>query len=217
MTTLSGSRRLHLFDLDGTLIRGSAAAVEISRQLGLSEEIAELEQGFLLHGLTPDEFAVRARALWSELTPEQVTAAFEGAPWLAGIQEVWAGIRAEGGHCAVISLSPDFFVERLLAWGADAAHGSLWPSVPFTEPIHRPGILDASAKVRIARELCARFDLPLDACVAYGDSMSDAELFAVVPETVAVNADHHLAGLARHRYAGADLREAYALVRKSAA
>lgn len=217
MTTRSDSPRLHLFDLDGTLIRGSAAAVEISRQLGVSKEIEELERGFLLDGLTPDEFAVRAHALWSQLTPEQVTAAFEGAPWLAGIQEVWARIRAEGGRCAVISLSPDFFVERLLAWGADAAHGSRWPAVPFTEPIHRPGILDASAKVRIARELCARFGVELDACVAYGDSMSDAELFAVVPETVAVNADHHLEGLARHRYTGADLREAYAMVRNSAA
>ncbi|MCW7991395.1 hydrolase, partial [Streptomyces platensis subsp. clarensis] len=80
-----------------------------------------------------------------------------------------------------------------------------------------PGILDASAKVRIAKELCERFGVRLDACVAYGDSMSDAELFAVVPETVAVNADHHLADLARHRYTGGDLREAHALVRKNAA
>ncbi|MFF0435073.1 HAD family hydrolase [Streptomyces sp. NPDC004327] len=217
LTHARDGRRLHLFDLDGTLIRGSAAAVEISRQLGLSEEIERLEQDFLLRGMTPDEFAVRAHALWAELTLEQVTAAFEGAPWLAGIREVWAEIRAGGGRCAVISLSPDFFVERLLEWGLDAAHGSRWPSVPFTEPIHRPGILDASAKVRIAGELCERFGLGLADCVAYGDSMSDAELFAVVPESVAVNADHHLAGLATHRYGGADLREAYALVRKSAA
>ncbi|MFI8963233.1 HAD family hydrolase [Streptomyces sp. NPDC053493] len=217
MTTLPGRRRLHLFDLDGTLIRGSAAAVEISRQLGVSREIEELEQEFLLRGLTPDEFAVRAHALWGALTPDQVTAAFEGAPWLAGIRDVWAEIREDGGHCAVISLSPDFFVERLLEWGADAAHGSRWPAVPFTEPIHRPGILNASAKVRIAGELCARFGVEPADCVAYGDSMSDAELFAIVPETVAVNADHHLVDLARHRYVGTDLREAYALVRKSAA
>ncbi|MFE5295268.1 HAD family hydrolase [Streptomyces sp. NPDC056632] len=217
MTTLNGRRRLHLFDLDGTLIRGSAAAVEISRQLGVSEEIDRLEREFLLRGLTPDEFAVRAHALWSELTPEQVTAAFDGAPWLAGIREVWAEIRAEGSHCAVISLSPDFFVERLLEWGLDAAHGSRWPAVPFAEPIHRPGILDASAKVRIAGELCARFGVGRADCVAYGDSMSDAELFAIVPESVAVNADHHLTDLARHRYTGGDLREAYELVRNNAA
>jgi phosphoserine phosphatase len=218
MTTPSGNgRRLHLFDLDGTLIRGSAAAVEISRQLGLGKEIAALEEDFLLRGMTPDEFAVQAHALWSELTTEQVTAAFEGAPWLSGIREVWADIRAQGDRCAVISLSPDFFVERLLDWGADATHGSRWPTVPFTRPIHRPGILNAQAKVDIAHRLCAEFGVPLEDCVAYGDSMSDAALFAVVPETVAVNADHHLTDLSRHSYTGADLREAYALVRKGAA
>lgn len=208
--------RLHLFDLDGTLIRGSAAAVEISRQLGLVEEIAALEEGFL-RGLTPDEFAVQAHALWSALTPDQVAAAFEGAPWLEGIREVWADIRARGERCAVISLSPDFFVKRLLDWGVDTAHGSLWPAVPFTEPIHRPGILDAAAKVRIARELCTEYDVEWADCVAYGDSMSDAELFAIVRDTVAVNADHHLAGISRHSYTGGDLREAYDLVRNSAA
>ncbi|MFJ7987764.1 HAD family hydrolase [Streptomyces sp. NPDC096351] len=209
-------QRLHLFDLDGTLIRGSAAAVEISRQLGVDQEIAALEKGFL-QGLTPDEFAVRARELWSALTVEQVAAAFDGAPWLLGIREVWADIRDRGDLCAVISLSPDFFVERLLDWGADAVHGSRWPAVPFTEPVHRPGILNARAKVRIAGELCAEYGVDPAHCVAYGDSMSDAELFAIVPETVAVNADHHLAGLARRTYAGGDLREAYALVRNSAA
>ncbi|MFG2868078.1 HAD family hydrolase [Streptomyces sp. NPDC048338] len=216
MTTLTGSGRLHLFDLDGTLIRGSAAAVEISRQLGVSEEIAALERDFLLRGLSPDEFAVQAHALWSALTAEQVTAAFEGAPWLSGIREVWADIRSRGGRCAVISLSPDFFVERLLDWGVDSVHGSRWPAVPFTQPIHRPGILNAAAKVTIARRLCVEYGVTFESCVAYGDSMSDAELFAAVPLTVAVNADHHLAGLSRHSYVGSDLREAYALVRESA-
>ncbi|MEU7020661.1 HAD-IB family phosphatase [Streptomyces sp. NPDC046203] len=212
-----GGHRLHLFDLDGTLIRGSAAAVEISRQLGLSTEIERLERDFLVRGLAPDEFAVQARELWAELTLEQVAAAFEGAPWLAGIREVWAEIRAGGDHCAVISLSPDFFVERLLDWGVEAAEGSRWPAVPFTGPIHRPGILNAAAKVRIAGELCERFGVRPADCVAYGDSMSDAALFGIVPETVAVNADHHLVDLATHHYAGADLREAYAMVRRGGA
>ncbi|MFI5756099.1 HAD family hydrolase [Streptomyces sp. NPDC051569] len=210
---MAGTRRLHLFDLDGTLIRGSAAAVEISRQLGLGAEIAELEHDFLARKLMPDEFAVRARELWAELTPAHVSAAFEGAPWLAGIREVWADIRKQGDFCSVISLSPDFFVTRLLDWGVHAAHGSRWPLPPFTERVDRAGILNAAAKVKIADRLCAEFGVGLDNCVAYGDSMSDAEIFVSVPRSVAVNADHHLHGIATHAYTGGDLREAYELVR----
>ncbi|MFH8367993.1 HAD family hydrolase [Streptomyces sp. NPDC018031] len=206
--------RLHLFDLDGTLIHGSAAAIEISRQLGVDREIAELERAFARGALVPGEFAVRACALWSALTEAQVAVAFEQAPWLAGIREVWADIRARGERSAVISLSPGFFVERLLDWGADAARGSRWPSVPFREPVDPAGILNPTAKVRIADELCANFGLTRADCVAYGDSRSDAELFAVVPMSVAVNADHHVSGIASYAYTGRDLREAYELVDK---
>ncbi|MEU8570386.1 haloacid dehalogenase-like hydrolase [Streptomyces pathocidini] len=204
---------LHLFDLDGTLLYGSAAPVEISRQLGLVEEVAELERDFAAGRIGPPEFAVRVRALWADLTEAHVTAAFEGAPWLAGIREVWAGIRASGDYAAVISLSPGFFVERLLGWGAHAAHGSRFPAVPFRGPVDPSGILSAAAKVTIAEELCARFGVSRADCVAYGDSMSDAELFGAVPVSVAVNADHHVSGLASCAYDGRDLREAYELVR----
>ncbi|MFE7607976.1 HAD family hydrolase [Streptomyces celluloflavus] len=206
--------KLHLFDMDGTLLYGSAAAIEISRQLGLEREIDELERGFAAGELTPPQFAQLACDLWAaELTEPQVAAAFECAPWLAGIQEVWADIRARGERCAVISLSPSFFVERLLAWGADAAHGSRWPAVPIRERVEPAGILSSAAKVRIADELCARYGLTRADCVAYGDSMSDTDLFAAVPASVAVNADHHVSDLASYAYAGRDLREAYELVR----
>ncbi|MGP8300469.1 HAD family hydrolase [Streptomyces inhibens] len=206
--------KLHLFDMDGTLLYGSAAAIEISRQLGLDREIAELERGFAAGELTPVRFAQLACDLWAtELTELQLAAAFEGAPWLAGIQEVWADIRARGERCAVISLSPSFFVERLLAWGADAAHGSRWPAVPIRQQVEPAGILSPAAKVRIADELCTTYGLTRADCVAYGDSMSDTELFAVLPQSVAMNADHHVSDLASYAYVGRDLREAYELVR----
>ncbi|MFG2861491.1 HAD family hydrolase [Streptomyces sioyaensis] len=206
--------KLHLFDMDGTLLYESAAAVEISRRLGLEREIAELERGFAAGELTPVQFAQRACELWAaELTELQVAAAFEGAPWLTGIQEVWADIRARGERCAVISLSPAFFVERLLAWGADTAHGSRWPAVPIRQAVDPAGILSSAAKVRIADELCVQYGLTRADCVAYGDSMSDTELFAAVPQSVAVNADHHVSDLASYAYVGRDLREAYELIR----
>ncbi|MFD3550842.1 HAD family hydrolase [Streptomyces goshikiensis] len=203
---------LHLFDLDGTLMYGSAAPVEISRQLGVSTEIGELERAFAARELTPQEFSIAAHALWSELTPVHVRAAFDGAPWLSGIREVWREIHDRGDYCAVISLSPSFFVELLLEWGAHAAHGSLYPSVPFTGPLDVAGILTPEGKVDVADRLCERFGVTRSECVAYGDSLTDSALFEAVPRSVAVNARPYLAERATYVYEGRDLREAYQLL-----
>jgi phosphoserine phosphatase len=204
--------RLHLFDLDGTLLHGSAAPVEISRQLGLDREIAELERDFVTRRVGSAEYARRVYLLWAELTVAHVDAAFTQAPWLRRIRETWDEIRGRGEYCAVVSLSPSFFVERLTGWGAHAAHGSRFPVVPFMEPLDPAGFLTPTAKVEIADRLCGQFGLTRADCVAYGDSLSDAELFGAVPVSVAVNADHHLAGLATHTYVGRDLWDAYELV-----
>ncbi|MGW7523522.1 HAD family hydrolase [Streptomyces sp. NPDC054783] len=205
--------RLHLFDLDGTLLHGTTAPVEISRQLGLEEEAVALDRAIAEGRIGPPEYAAQVYDLWSGLTQEHVSAAFEAAPWLARIREVWAEITDTGGYCAVVSLSPSFFVERLLDWGAHAAHGSRFPAVPFTEPVDPSGVLSAAAKVTVADRLCEEFGVARADCVAYGDSMSDKDLFAVVPVSVAVNGDAHLAGLATHSYTGRDLWDAYELVR----
>ncbi|MEU7555981.1 HAD-IB family phosphatase [Streptomyces sp. NPDC044571] len=204
---------LHLFDLDGTLMYGSAAPVEISRQLGLAAEIAELERSFSAREIGPHEFSVAVHRLWAELTPAHVRAAFDGSPWLTGIREVWQEIRERGDYCAVISLSPSFFVELLLEWGAHAAHGSVFPEVPFTRPVDSAGILTPEGKVTVADQLCERFGVSRADCVAYGDSVTDAILFEAVSVSVAVNAPPSLAERATHVYVGRDLREAYQLVR----
>ncbi|MCP3755008.1 HAD family phosphatase [Streptomyces sp. TBY4] len=203
--------RLHLFDLDGTLMYGTSSPVEISRQLGLSEEIAALERSFAALELQPHQFATAVQRLWAELTPAHVRAAFDAAPWLLGIQEVWQEIRGRGDYCAVISLSPSFFVELLLEWGAHAAHGSVFPEVPFTRPVDVAGILTPERKVTVADQLCARFGVTRADCVAYGDSSTDVALFEVVPVSVAVNARPYLVERATHVYEGRDLREAYQL------
>jgi phosphoserine phosphatase len=208
--------RLHLFDMDGTLLRGSSANIELARAMGADaeERFRALDGEFAAGLIDSYGYARRAYAMWSALTAAQLAAAFEGAPWLSGIREVWADITARGDHCAVVSLSPSFFVGRLRAWGAHEAHASRFPEVPFA-PGAEPdlsGVLVPESKVAIAAELCARLGVRPADCVAYGDSYSDAALFAAVPVSVAVNGDAHVSGLATHAYAGDDLREAYALV-----
>ncbi|MFD9465135.1 HAD family hydrolase [Streptomyces sp. NPDC060027] len=204
--------RLHLFDLDGTLLHGSTAPLEISRQLGLEAENMALEKAISAGLIGPPEYATRVHALWTELTEAHVTAAFDGAPWMSGIEDVWREIRENGDYCAVVSLSPSFFVERLMSWGAHAAHGSRFPAVPFAEPVDPAGVLSAAAKVQIADRLCEEFGVSKSDCVAYGDSLSDKDLFRAVPVSVAVNADRYLCGLATYSYVGRDLRDAYQLV-----
>jgi phosphoserine phosphatase len=215
----NGLSRLHIFDMDGTLIRGSSCNIELARVLGKVDEFRLLDAHFAGQRIDSPEYARRAYSMWSSLTEDVVASAFASAPWMAGIVEVWRDITARGEYCAVISLSPSFFVGRLRQWGVHEVRASQFPEVPF--PIGTTfsdvGVLDATSKVVFADELCARYGLNRADCVAYGDSMSDAALFAAVPTSVAVNGDHHVSGIATHTYAGGDLREAYGLVRDRSA
>jgi len=69
----SGSMaRLHLFDLDGTLLQGTSAPVEISRQLGLDAETVALDQAISAGLKGPPEYAAQVYELWMELTEMHV-------------------------------------------------------------------------------------------------------------------------------------------------
>src|SRR5450756_1119589 len=205
---------LHVFDMDGTLLRGTTASLQIARHLGCDEELAALEARFAAGKVDTRGFSAAIHRLWLSLTPQDVADVVLGSPWLSGINEVCADIRRRGERSVVITMSPDFFARHLLEFGFDDVVASRFPALPFREPLDPAGILTPGDKVPIVAELCERYSLPRSRCVAYGDSMSDAPLFRELANTVAVNADHHLAELAALSYRGGDLAEAYALGRE---
>ncbi|GIH16997.1 HAD family hydrolase [Rugosimonospora africana] len=204
---------LHVFDMDGTLLRGTSACQEVARVLGDLERLAALDARFSAGEVDSPGFALAVREMWFDLTPAIVASAFAAGPWLAGIERVCADIRRRGERSAVITLSPDFFASRLLESGFDDVIASRFPPLPFTAPVDPAGVLSPADKVTIVERLRARYGVPRSRCVAYGDSMSDAPLFRHLDATVAVNADHHLEGLGAASYRGDDLTEAYALGR----
>ncbi len=204
---------LHVFDMDGTLLKGTSASLQIASYLGCAEELTGMEARFAAGEIDTRGFAVVIHRLWEKLTGAAVAEVFGASPWLAGIPEVCADIRKRGERSVVITMSPDFFARHLLELGFDDVMASRFPSLPFREPLDPGGILAPADKVRIVTELCNRHALPDSRCVAYGDSMSDAPLFRRLTKTVAVNADHHLAELAAVSYVGDDLAGAYALGR----
>ncbi|MDL4776889.1 HAD family hydrolase [Actinomadura xylanilytica] len=204
---------LHIFDMDGTLLTGTTANQEVARHLGTLPELHGLEARFAAGTLDTRGFSAAIHRLWHHLTPSTVATAYTTATWLNGIADVCADIRARGEHSAVITMSPDFFARHLLDLGFDDVIASRFPPLPFTEPLDPDGVLTPADKVTITEDLRTRHDLPSSRCIAYGDSMSDAPLFRHLTNTVAVNADHHLADLAALDYRGDDLTQAYALAR----
>ena len=199
--------------MDGTLLRGTTASLQIARHLGCDKELERLEARFAAGEIDTRGFAAAIHKLWRALTRPAVADVFGASPWLNGIPEVCADIRGRGERSVVITMSPDFFARHLLELGFDDVVASRFPALPFRDPLDPENILTPDDKVRIVDELRERHGLSRSRCVAYGDSMSDAPLFRQLTKTVGVNADHHLAELAAVSYSGDDLAGAYALGR----
>ena len=198
--------RLHIFDMDGTLLSGSAC-LEVSRHLGQLDQINVIEKAWGRGEVGHAEFYKLCLPLWQGMTQQDVDQAFAATAWLEGIPDVWADIGRRREHSAVISLSPQFFVDRLLEWGVESVHGApVHPAVPLDAEL----VLTPAHKLSIVDDLMRTYDLTEDDCVAYGDSASDIPLFQRHRHTVAVNGSEAIRRVAASSYDGRDLRGAYA-------
>ncbi|CAM3862131.1 HAD family hydrolase [Xenorhabdus thuongxuanensis] len=206
---------LHVFDMDGTLLRGTTASIEIARELGCLGELMELEHNFSTGQIDTHQFATQVHRLWGALTLSDVTRIVEKAPWISGLKEVLEDIRFRHEYSLVVTLSPDFFAEHLRSMGADIVVASRFPALPFKEKLDVAGILSPTDKVTIVEQKLSEYGLDRLRCIAYGDSSSDIPLFQAIPHTVSVNGDKYINPWSRLRYAGNDLRDAYSLARNN--
>ncbi len=200
--------KLHVFDMDGTLLCGSSVE-EISRYLGCFDEAYAFEQAYLKGEVADVDGPLWWRQvldLWAGASELELDAAFENAPWMHRIPDVFADIASRGERSVVISQSPLFIVRRLERWGAESTFAT---TVERGVPCSHEQILSSQDKVEITMRLLATFGLAASDCVAYGDSSSDVELFRVLDQTVGINADSVIRSLAAETYDGGDLWDAY--------
>ncbi|GLW15715.1 hypothetical protein Stsp01_24580 [Streptomyces sp. NBRC 13847] len=202
---------LHVFDMDGTLLPGTTACLELARHLGCEGRLHDLEASFAAGGSTVD-FARALLKLMPELTSEVVAEVFEAAPKLTGIREVLDDIAERGEHAVLITMSPDFFAQHFAPWGMEV-FASVFPPPPFRRALAEDGILTPADKPRLCAALQQRHGVG-EQVVAYGDSHSDLPLFRTARHAVAVNATAHLRAHATVDYVGGDLRVPYAEVRR---
>lgn len=201
--------RLHVFDMDGTLLR-STATIELARHLGHLDRGQEIETLWGEGRISDTDFWRALLEICDGATDADFDKAFASSPWMAGVAEVFADITARGEAAIVISQSPTFFVERLKSWGAHEAYGSdVVPGAPLSDT----ATLLPEAKVEITQAALTARGLGAADCVAYGDSSSDVELFKSFANTIGVNPSSTLSKLATVEYRGTDMREAYRLGR----
>lgn len=206
----SGNDRVHVFDMDGTLLR-STATIVLARHLGHAEAGESIERRWGEGDISDTEFWTTLLEICQNATSDDIDAAFHNAPWMNGIAEVFADIQSRGETVIVISQSPTFFVDRLQSWGAHETYGS---SVKPGTPLSDTATLMPEAKVAITNAVLEKRQLSAADCVVFGDSSSDIELFKTFGHSIGVNASPLLQGLAAQHYVGTDMRQAYAMGRE---
>lgn len=207
-------KALHVLDLDGTLLHGTTANLEIARARGDLDILIAMESAFTSGTMTTHEFSAELRRLWHDLTAAEVAEIVAASPWIDGIAEVCDDIRGRGERSVLITMSPNFFAEAVLSHGVDLVHAAKFPPLPFRAALDPSGVLEPADKVRLVQAELTAADLSIRSCVAYGDSLSDEPLFRALEHTVGVNPSGALAEIAAATYVGTDLREAYQLGRE---
>ncbi len=197
--------KLHVFDMDGTLLRGSAC-MELCRHVGRLDDVLEIEDAWGRGEVDHVEFYDVLLGMWHDLDDEAVPAIVCSSPWMDGIKTVCADILARGEHSCVISMSPQFFVDHLLGWGFEAGYGA---NVHPSRPLRSEDVLLPEGKVPLVESVMEQFALSESDVVAYGDSASDIPLFHRLQHTIAVNGTDRLRAIATASYTGQDLWGAY--------
>lgn len=204
--------KLHIFDMDGTLMKGSAC-LHISDHVGKLAEVNQIEEAWVRGEVGHVEFFELCLPLWGKISDADVDEIFAKSPWQKNIRKVFGDIAARGEYSAVVTMSPMFFANRLLRWGVTTAHGAevFGGEIPDPECVLTP-----DSKVDIVHRLIQKYGVSASDCIAYGDSSSDVPLFKVLPNTVAINGSSAVKQLSAASYDGDDIWEAYMIGRSLA-
>jgi phosphoserine phosphatase len=204
----AAANRLFVFDMDGTLLIGTTACIEIAKVSGTLDHLHLLEHKFAAGEIDAFSFAQSIGALWGMVDEQVVRTAFEATPKLANIKGVTTLIRKAGGKSCLITMSPDFYANLFYEYGFDFIDTSQFPR-SSTEQVRREHILNPMDKAALVDRRCHQLGFELRQCVAFGDSMSDYHLFKELEHTVSMNGDSTPKALARYHYEGADLHAAF--------
>jgi phosphoserine phosphatase len=202
-----------VFDLDGTLLRGTSVSVMLAEWLGRTREIAELERAFHAHEISNSVVADVSAAWFAGQHTADVWHVLAEGPWIAGMADTLQALTASGASILLGTITWRFAAEMLRE-----PHG--FAAISGTEMQAADGVLsgvisryfDEHDKARFVEEWCEQRGFAMSQVAAVGDSRSDVPLFHRAGLSIALNATHDAREAATHILDTEDLRDILSLL-----
>lgn len=188
-----------VFDLDGTLLRGTSVSLLLAQWLGQVEEIRELERAFHAHEISNSVVADTSARWLAGQSMGDVWGVLSAGTWIDGMGETFQVLTAAGVDLLLGTVTWRFAAEMLRD-----RHG--FAAVCGTEMGVSDGVLsgtvtryfDEHDKLRFVEEWCARNGYSMSQVAAVGDSRSDVPLFERAGMSIALNATPDARAAATH-------------------
>lgn len=177
-----------VFDLDGTLIRSTSASQFLAQQMDKTEEMEELERQFRSGEISNSVIADASAKWFTDVAIDDVWSSLANAPWIDGLDETIAELRASSSRLVLATVTWRFAAEMLLQRGFDDVCGTEMDASNGTLSGRVGRYFDEHDKARFIEQWCAERSIPLKDVAAVGDSRSDVPLFGRVGRAIALNA-----------------------------
>jgi len=202
-----------VFDLDGTLLRGTTVSLLLAQWLGREDEVLELERAFRAHEISNSVVADTSAGWLAGRTTAEAWRVLGDGPWIDGMAETFAALAAAGASLLLGTITWSFAGEMLRE-----CHG--FAAVSGTEMRADDGVLsgvvsrylDEHDKVRFVEEWCKQNGYSMNQVAAIGDSRSDVPLFDRAGMSIALNATPDAQAVATHVLDTENLRDVLALL-----
>jgi phosphoserine phosphatase len=208
-----GAYPVVVFDLDGTLLRGTTVSLMLARWLGHEEEMSQLEEAFHA-GEISNRVVADATASWlaGQSTADAWRVLAKGS-WIAGMAETFQTLAEARVNLLLGTITWSFIAERLSDSYGFAAFGGT--EMHVTDGVVSGWVtryFDEQDKLRFVRRWCYRNGFSMGEVAAIGDSRSDVPLFRHTGTSIALNATPDARAIASHVLDTDDLRNVLAFL-----
>lgn len=203
-----------VFDLDGTLLRGTTVSLLLAQWVGREGEIAELERAFRAHEI-PNGVVADTSAGWlSGRSVRETWRLLMDGPWIDGMAETFGVLTAAGVSLLLGTVTWIFAAEMLRErHGFAAVSGTEMQSVDGVLSGTISRYFDEHDKLRWVEGWCAQNGYSMSQVAAVGDSRSDVPPFHGAGLSIALNATPDARAVATHTLDTDDLRDVLALLK----